>query len=72
LCVLLLRNDSWASIELFEGEAEAEWVVIHTLAKLEMSEQLLHLMEHVVVYELVLVLDHVFLLAVIDAEQVVA
>jgi hypothetical protein len=37
-----------------------------------MSEQLLHLMEHVVVYELVLVLDHVFLLAVIDAEQVVA
>ena len=57
LCILLLRYDCRIAIEFFEGEAEAEGVVIHSLAELQVSEQPLHLMEHVIVDHLVFVLD---------------
>ena len=48
------------------------WVVLCALGKLQVSDQLLHLVHHVVVNLLILVLFDLLGLAVIDAEQVVA
>ena len=68
LSILLLSCISWASIELFEGEAELCWIVVVPLGKLEMGDQLLELMHHIVIDLVTLVFLQFLWFAVIDAE----
>jgi len=72
LGVLLLSGVSRGTIKLLESKAELSRVVIVPLAKLEMCDELLQLMHHIVIDFLTLVLLQILRLAIIHAQQVVA
>ena len=68
LCVFLFGSVCGLSIELLEREAEAKRVVIHSLRELQIGEQTLHLMEHVVVADTTPVLHGLLRLTVLHTE----
>ena len=72
LSILLLTSVSRLTIELLESEAETFRIVVAALRELQVSDELLQLVHHVVIDHFALVLLHLLLLAVVDAEQVVA
>ena len=68
----MLTHVGWPAFHLFEGEAESFGVVVLTFGQLEVSNQALQLVKHVIVKYFALVLLVVFSDAIIHAEDVVA
>lgn len=60
------------TVELLERKAELHGVELCALGELQVSNQFLHLVHHVIIHLFALVVFQVFWLPVVNAEQVVA
>ena len=72
LCILLLGSVCGCTIKFLEGEAEGKWIDVGSLRELQVGEESLHLMQHVVVNDFLLVFSGVLSDAIFHTEQVVA
>jgi len=72
LGIFLLSNIGGLPIKLLKSEAELERVILIPLRQLQMRNQLLHLMHHIVINFFALIFLDLFLLAIIDAHQIVS
>jgi hypothetical protein len=72
LGVLLFSNVGGVSIQVLEGETEFKRIVVGSLGQLQVGNQLLELMEHIVIDLVALVLLQVFRQSIIDTQQVVS